>query len=113
MLTRNPAPENILPGDVIVIALEEEQYKDLLHSMFVVQEIDLSREGDRVVKLGFFDGSPVRHATDPTLDYWTRTTFVQVEKRTVDGQDVFYENNLSKTLDRSREDLLNWFFELD
>ena len=110
MLKRNPPPGNILTGDLIVIEQEDELYKELIHSKFVVLEIDLTRADGRTIKPGQFNGKPVRPHSAPQEDYWTKVEFVEVEKRTVNGYDVYYETSLDKSMvgDGKR----NWFFEL-
>lgn len=99
MLKRNPPPDKILIGDTIVIAAEDERYQDLVHSKFQVLEIDLNRPDGRVIKPGQFNGNPVRHISAPKEDYWTKAEFMQVDKRTVNGQDIYYETSLAKTIE--------------
>jgi hypothetical protein len=112
MLNRNPQPASVISGDTIVIIEEEDPYKGMINLKLVVLEIDLNRKDRRVLKLGQFNGNPIHHISDPTADYWTKINFVQVDKRTVGGIEIYYETNLSNVIQNQPQFNLNaiWFF---
>ncbi len=112
MLKRIPQPSEPLVGDVVLIFKEEEKYKDLIHFTFIILEINPDRLYERTVKLGQYNGKPIRLLSDPSSDYWTKRDFIQIEKRTVDGYDFYYQTELSEKENPNKKDSESGWWEL-